>query len=105
MLERDGDGRAVRARLTAGALGLAVTYTLAYDFSCLPDSYSWTMIEGSLRAIDGQYRFHCLDGERTRVTYHLKVDLGFPLPPVLLRQAERIVMSQALKELKAYVET
>ena len=104
VLERDDRGRAARARLTAAALGLRIHYTLAYDYSRLPDMYSWTLVEGSLRAVDGHYRFHPEDGERTQVTYHLRVDFGFPLPAFVLERAHRLVMSLALKELKTYVE-
>jgi ribosome-associated toxin RatA of RatAB toxin-antitoxin module len=103
--ERDDEGQATLVAFRSSAFGIRVRYTLRYDVSRLPAVYSWTMVEGDFRALDGEYRFQCEDGGRTRVTYHLAVEFGFPLPGFVRRRAEHLVMSLALKELKAYVES
>lgn len=103
--ERDGEGRPLVVSYVASALGFRIRYTLRYDFSGLPSSYRWMLVEGDARVLEGEYIFDP-DGEgRTKVTYRLSVELSFPLPRFVLRRAERLVMSLALKELKAYVES
>jgi ribosome-associated toxin RatA of RatAB toxin-antitoxin module len=103
--ERDGQGRAAEAEFRSASYGFRVRYVLRYDYSDLPESYSWVCVEGDLRRIDGGYRFERLGDARTKVTYTLVVDFGrFPIPRFVIRRAESLVMSLALKELKAYVE-
>ena len=103
--ERDESGRPVVAGFASAALGFRIHYTLRYDYSKLPDSYSWDLVEGDLRFIDGAYDFETKDGgAHTQVTYRLRVEFGFPLPGFVIRRAEKIVMGIALRELKAYVE-
>ena len=104
VLERDEEGRAVLVAFTAAAVGRRIRYTLRYDFSLLPEQYSWQMVEGDLRAVEGEYVLRPITDNRTDVTYRLRVDLGMPLPRFVLRQAERLVLRLALRELKAYVE-
>ena len=103
--ERDHEGRPSIVAFEAAALGWRVHYTLRYDYAELPMSYSWDLVEGDPKLVEGGYYFDDLGSGRTRVTYCLLVDLGIPLPGFVLRRAERLVLSLALKELKAYVET
>jgi len=42
--------------------------------------------------------------DRTRVTYHLAVDLVVPLPGFVKRRAESKIVHTALRELRAHVE-
>ena len=79
-------------------------YVLDYDYGNAPASFSWTLVEGDmLRALDGTYTFDA-DGDGTRVTYDLRVDLSVPMPGLLKRRAAGMITGTALKELKREAE-
>ena len=60
-----------------------------------------------MRRLDGSYEFHAIDGDPTRtdVVYRLTVELIVPLPAFVKRRAETKIMNNALRELKAHVES
>ena len=104
VLARDEQGRGTEVEYRAAAIGKSITYTLAYDYTDAPGSFSWTLVTGDmLRQLDGSYRFEA-DGDGTRVHYHLTVDLSAPLPGFVKRRAAGMIMGTALKELKREVE-
>ena len=104
ILETDDEGRGKKVEYRAAALGKSIRYVLAYDFSALPEAFSWQFVEGDmLRRLDGTYRFEP-DGDSTRVHYDLAVELAVPLPGLLKRRAAGLIMGGALKELKKQVE-
>ena len=103
--ERDDEGRGTLVAYRAAAMGQSARYTLAYDYSDIPDSMSWKLVEGSImRVLDGSYTFEAQDAG-TLVTYHLEVDLIVPIPGFVKRRAEGKIMGTALRELKKHVET
>ena len=103
--ERDDDGRGTLVAYRAAAMGQSARYILAYDYSNIPESMSWKLVEGSImRVLDGSYTFEAQDAG-TLVTYHLEVDLIVPIPGFVKRRAEGKIMGTALRELKKYVET
>jgi ribosome-associated toxin RatA of RatAB toxin-antitoxin module len=105
VLERDDEGRGTLVAYRAAAMGQSARYTLAYDFSDLPNSMSWKLVEGSImRVLDGSYTFES-DDAGTLVTYHLEVDLIVPIPGFVKRRAEGKIMGTALRELKKWVES
>jgi uncharacterized membrane protein len=105
VLETDSEGRGSRVEFRAAALGKSIRYVLDYDFSGLPDSFSWKFVEGDmLRRLDGTYRFESEGPTSTRVHYELTVELAVPLPGLLKRRAAGLIMGSALKELKKQVE-
>lgn len=105
ILTRDDAGRPERVEYRAAALGRNIRYVLAYDYGEAPASFSWTLVEGDmLRALDGTYAFEA-DGDGTRVTYDLRVDLSVPMPGMLKRRAAGMITGTALKELKREAET
>ncbi len=105
IVERDPEGRGAQVEFRAAGLGKSFRYTLEYDYSQLPSSFSWHLVEGEgLRRLDGSYRFEPDDGS-TRVHYDLEVDISFPLPGLIKRRAAGMIMGTALKELKKAVET
>ncbi len=105
IVERDGEGRGSQVEFRAAGLGKSFRYTLQYDYSQLPSSFSWHLVEGEgLRRLDGSYRFESED-DSTRVHYDLEVDISFPLPGLIKRRAAGMIMGTALKELKKAVET
>lgn len=102
--ERDVEGRGSTVQYRAAAMGKSFSYTLEYDYSDAPRSFSWHLVEGEmLRQLDGTYRFEA-DDDGTRVHYDLTVDLSAPLPGIIKRRAAGMIMGTALKELKKAVE-
>src|SRR3954447_4556299 len=105
VLERDEAGRGNLVRYRAPAMGESARYTLTYDYSDVPNSMSWKLVEGSImRVLDGSYTFDAQDAG-TLVTYHLEVDLIVPIPGFVKRRAEGKIMGTALRELKKRVES
>jgi len=105
VLERDDEGRGTLVAYRAAAMGQSARYTLAYDYSDIPNSMSWKLTEGSImRVLDGSYTFEAQD-VGTLVTYHLEVDLIVPIPGFVKRRAQGKIMGTALRELKKFVET
>ncbi len=104
VLERDGDGRGARVAYRASALGRTVGYTLDYDWTDAPAAFAWNLVEGDMvRAIDGRYRF-AAEGDGTRVTYDLSIDLAVPLPGLVKRRAAARISTAALQDLKRAAE-
>lgn len=100
--EADGQARQVKFTLDAGAF--KDVYTLAYEWA--PDglSVSWTLVKGQMqRAQVGSYVL-TPEGDSTRVTYTLSVQLVVPMIGLFRRKAEKMIMDIALKELKRKVE-
>lgn len=104
VLTRDDQGRPLEVEFRAAAFGRSTTYTLRYDYSKAPKQLSWRQIEGDLtETLNGQYRFE-LDGDETRVTYDLEVELLVPIPTFIKSRAAYRIQTQALRELKARAE-
>lgn len=100
--EANGQARQVKFTLDAGAF--KDVYTLAYEWA--PDglSVSWTLVKGQMqRAQVGSYVL-TPEGDSTRVTYTLSVQLVVPMIGLFRRKAEKMIMDIALKELKRKVE-
>ena len=53
----------------------------------------------SCASLDGRYGFEA-QGDGTRVAYDLAIDVAIPLPGLIKRQAARMIVATALKELK-----
>jgi ribosome-associated toxin RatA of RatAB toxin-antitoxin module len=104
VLSRDAEGRALEVEFRAAAFGRSTTYTLHYDYSHAPAQLSWHQIEGDLtEMLNGQYLFEA-DGDETRVTYELEVELLVPIPTFIKSRAAYRIQTQALRELKAQAE-
>jgi ribosome-associated toxin RatA of RatAB toxin-antitoxin module len=81
-----------------------ISYTIGYDYTNSPGSFSWSLIDGDVKELDGSYKFDEFD-DVTEVTYEMKVDPGFPIPKLLKRQAEKQIARSALEDLKKRVES
>jgi ribosome-associated toxin RatA of RatAB toxin-antitoxin module len=104
--ERDAEGRPVLVTFRAAAFGRSTSYTLAYDFSDAPHALSWKLTKGDITTVlDGSYVFDPADGSGTDVTYHLEVELRVPIPGFIKMRAQSRIMSTAMRELKARVES
>ncbi len=107
VVARDGEGRALEVAFRAAAMGRSTSYRLRYDYGKAPEVLAWHLVEGDItRKLDGSYRLEPVDGDpdRTRVTYHLEVDLLVPLPGFVKRRAEARIVSTALRSLRAHLE-
>lgn len=105
VLTTGADGRGERVRFNLDAGPIKDDYTLAYEWS--PDGLgvSWTLVKGQMqRSQKGSYQL-VPQGESTKVTYTLAVQLAIPLLGLLRRKAEKVIMDTALKELKRRVES
>ena len=108
--ERDGEGRPLVVTWRAAAFGRSTSYTLVYDYSEAPRILSWKLTKGDITSkLDGSYVFDpstsTSNGSGTDVTYHLEVELRVPIPGFIKMRAQSRIMSTALRELKARVES
>lgn len=104
VLAEGADGRAEQVRFTLDAGPFKDVYTLAYDWAADGLSVSWTLVKGQMqRAQEGRYLL-TPEGDGTRVTYTLSVQLAVPMIGLFRRKAEKMIMDIALKELKRRVE-
>jgi ribosome-associated toxin RatA of RatAB toxin-antitoxin module len=104
--ERDDEGRPSLATFRAAAFGRSTSMTLAYDYSEAPRSFSWTLAKGDITTKwDGTYVFDPAEGSGTEVTYHVEAELRVPIPGFIKMRATSRIMSTAMRELKARVES
>jgi uncharacterized membrane protein len=101
--ETDDEGYPTKVWYEVDAKVRTVRYTLEYDYSNAPESFSWDLVEGDVKELSGSYKFDEFD-EATEVTYELSIEPGFPMPGFMKRQAEKQIMKGALQDLKKRVE-
>jgi ribosome-associated toxin RatA of RatAB toxin-antitoxin module len=102
--ETDAEGRATKVWFKVDAKLKVVSYTLAYDYSGAPRSFSWDLVEGDIKALEGSYTFDEFD-DVTEVRYEMAIDPGFPVPGFMKKQAEKQIARGALQDLKKRVES
>ena len=101
VVDRDGEGRPLRVRFRAAAMGHSARYLLRYDHADAPRRLSWVLEEGDIvRRLDGEYVFEAGPAGGTDVTYHLVVEMAVPLPGFVKRRAETKIVRTALEDLK-----
>jgi hypothetical protein len=105
VLETGPDGRAHQVRFTLDAGLLRDTYVLAYTWDG-DTQVSWQLAEpGSVIAeMTGGYLLSDR-GAGAEVNYELTVDVRIPMPGLLKRKAEKMIIDTALKGLKARAES
>ncbi len=104
VVSRDSGGRPGRVRFSLDAGMIKDSYVLGYHWD--GDSrVRWDLAEpGSvISAMNGSYAL-IRQPAGTEVTYELSVDVRVPLPGMLKRRAEKVIIDTALKGLKARVE-
>jgi hypothetical protein len=103
ILETGPNGRAKRVEFHLVAGPIRDQYELSYVWTG-DSAVEWILVKGQMmRGQHGRYALESTD-TGTHVTYWLSVDLAIPMLGQLKRKAERIIMDQALKELKKRVE-
>lgn len=78
-------------------------YTLAYDYSEAPESFSWKLVDGDVKALEGSYTFDEFE-DVTEVRYEMAIDPGFPVPGFMKKQAEKQIVRSALQDFKKRAE-
>ena len=102
VLESDQDGRVARARFIVEVFVKEIEYVLTYSHD-RPHSLSWVSDESpDLSMLEGSYAFTPMN-DATEVAYALKVDLNFTIPGFLRRQAEKQLVTTALRGLRKRV--
>ncbi|MDX2343379.1 MAG: SRPBCC family protein [Acidimicrobiia bacterium] len=103
--EEDEHGRPARVSFVADAMIKEISYTLLYRYD-IDDGFSWSADPGrDIKAMEGSYRFVDLEEGGTEVLYALKVEPAFTVPGFLRRQAEKQIVSNALRGLKKRAES
>jgi uncharacterized membrane protein len=103
--EEDEHGRPLRVSFVADAMIKEIAYTLLYRYD-LENGFSWSAEPGQdINAMEGSYRFNDLEDGGTDVLYALKVEPAFTVPGFLRRQAEKQIVSNALRGLKKRSES
>ena len=107
VLAEEGDGWADQVEFTLDAGAIKDTYVLDYEWDVVEDGtgiVSWSLVSAHvLKAMDGAYTL-AAQGAGTKVTYRLCVDVKIPMIGLLKRNAEKVIVDTALKELKKRVE-
>lgn len=104
VLETGADGNPSQVRFTLDAGPFKDVYTLSYKWADDGLSVNWNLVKGQMqRAQTGTYQL-TPEGDQTRVTYTLSVQLVVPMIGLFRRKAEKMIMDTALKELKRRVE-
>ena len=96
ILERGPREEVLRARFVIEVMVKEIEYVLQYDHD-RPERLSWVAEENDdLKMLEGSYTFTPSDGA-TEVLYGLKVELNFTMPGFLMRQAEKQIVTTALR--------
>jgi uncharacterized membrane protein len=103
VLESTSEGRVERARFVLEVFVKEIEYVLRYTHD-RPNMLSWVAEEDSedVRMLEGSYTFNVVDGA-TEVIYALTVDPNFTIPGFLRRQAEKQIVTTALRGLRKRV--
>src|SRR5919197_841124 len=77
-------------------------YAVAIDFDRYPE-WATDVKHVEVLELDGSYSFEAQDGG-TQVGYVLAVDITIPLPGFMKKAAAGMIVQNAMKQLKEYVE-
>lgn len=102
VLERDDEGRPSRSRQVVKIVGVSDEQELAYTVH--PDGVSWTLITAQQqKAQEGRYTL-TPQGDSTKVTFDLTVDLLVPVPGFLVKRGAKGLMETATDGLRKRVK-
>lgn len=103
VLATDGDGRVDRARFVLEGFVKEIEYVLKYTHD-RPRVLSWASEESDdLEMLEGSYQFDPTGEGATEVVYSLSVAPKFIIPGFIKRQAEKQIVSTALRGLRKRV--
>ncbi|MBW3666507.1 MAG: SRPBCC family protein [Actinobacteria bacterium] len=103
ILDTDPEDRVERARFVLEGFVKEIEYVLRYTHD-RPHLLSWAAEESEdLRMLEGSYQFTPREDGSTEVVYSLRVELDFNLPGFVRRQAEKQIVTTALRGLRKRV--
>lgn len=103
VLDVDAEGRVDRARFVLEGFVKEITYVLKYTHD-RPNTLSWVAEESDdLKMLEGSYQFDETETGATEVVYSLTVDPKFMMPGFVRRQAEKQIVTTALRGLRKRV--
>jgi ribosome-associated toxin RatA of RatAB toxin-antitoxin module len=101
VLERNKDGRPVKAKMKVKAAGITDEQVVAYTWS--GNDVSWTLVSsGQQKSQDGKYTL-VPKGSDTLVKMEISVDPNVPLPGFVLKRAVKGTIDSATKALRERV--
>ena len=104
ILEENEDGLAARARFQVEGFIKRISYELVYEYD-RPHRISWTAVPGDdIEAMQGYYEFRAKESGGTEILYALRVEPAFTVPGFLRRQAEKQIVTNALRGLRRRAE-
>lgn len=107
-LERDGEGRAIRCATETDVKVRTVKSTVRVSYNG-PTRVHMKQEKGELKSLLGGWELEDLDGERTRATYTLEVELGRILGMVirgpLIDLLREMLINARAGELKRWIES
>ena len=102
VVENNPDGTVARARFVLDIGIKEIKYVLRYTHD-RPSLLSWVAEDSDdLKSLEGSYQFTAGDGS-TEVVYSLIVEPNFSFPGFLRRQAEKQIVTTALRGLRKRV--
>jgi len=103
VLALDGEGRVDRARFVLEGFVKEIEYVLKYTHH-RPTVLSWVAEESDdLEMLEGSYQFGPAEDGATEVVYSLSVEPNFTIPGFIKRQAEKQIVTTALRGLRKRV--
>lgn len=104
VLEHDAEGRPLRAAFVLDAFVKEVAYELVYEYD-EPHRISWEADPSpDIEMLEGSYSFTETDDGSTDVVYAFTVSPAFNMPGFIRRQAEKQIVTTALRGLRARVQ-
>ena len=101
VLEAYDDGRPKRVKMKVKSAGISDEQVVEYTWA--EDKVSWTLISaGQLKTQDASYTL-TPDGDNTKVTFDITIDLSVPLPGFVLKRAMKGAMETATDGLRNQV--
>lgn len=82
VLQRDDEGHAILCETESDAKVRSIKSTVRFTYDG-PNRLTWTQEKGELKSVEGSWQLDAVDGDRTRATYSLEVDLGRMLGMVI----------------------
>ena len=104
ILEKDAEGRPHRAAFVLEGFVKEISYVLVYDYDP-PHRMSWSADPGpDIEMLEGSYAFTETESGGTEVVYALSVVPTFKMPGFIRRQAEKQIVTTALRGLRQRVQ-
>jgi ribosome-associated toxin RatA of RatAB toxin-antitoxin module len=101
ILEAYDNGRPRRVKMKIKTAGISDEQVV--DYTWADDSVSWTLVSaGQLKAQDASYTL-TPDGDKTKVTFDITIDLSIPLPGFVLKRVMKGAMETATDGLRKQV--